>query len=53
MDKNRIEVTRNLARAFTMIPPKEYTELHDFYQKVSTADQQQLVLLAAKPSAGN
>jgi hypothetical protein len=53
VDKNRIEVTRNLARAFTMIPPKEYTELHDFYQKVSTADQQQLVLLAAKPSAGN
>jgi hypothetical protein len=53
VDKNRVEVTRNLTRAFTMIPPKDYSALRDFYQKVSTADQQQLVLVAAKPNAGD
>jgi hypothetical protein len=48
---NRVEVVRTLSRAFTMVKPAEYTELHDFYQKISTADQQQLVLVAAKPAA--
>ena len=48
---NRVEVVRSLSRAFTMVKPAEYTELHDFYQKISTADQQQLVLVAAKPAS--
>jgi hypothetical protein len=48
---NKVEVTRSLSRAFTMVKPAEYTALHDFYQKVSTADQQQLVLVATKPAS--
>ena len=47
VDKNTIEVDRTLARAFTMVMPKDYPALRDFYQKVATADQQQLVLTAA------
>ena len=50
VDKNSIEVDRTLARAFTMVPPKDYSALHDFYQKVATADQQQLVLTAVANS---
>jgi hypothetical protein len=46
VDKNSIEVDRTLARAFTMVMPKDYSALHEFYQKVATADQQQLVLTA-------
>ena len=47
VDKNKIEVDRTLVRAFTLVVPKDYSALHDFYQKVATADQQQLVLTAA------
>lgn len=39
-----VEVDRTLAYNFVMLGPKDYTDLHDFYQKVATADQQQLVL---------
>lgn len=46
VDKNSIEVDRTLARAFTMVMPKDYSALHEFYQKMATADQQQLVLTA-------
>ena len=35
---------RVLARGFTMLDAKDYEQLHDFYQKVVTADQQPLVL---------
>jgi len=52
-DKNRVEVVRNLTRAFTFIEPDNYSSLREFYQKISTADQQQLVLTAAKTNAGN
>ncbi len=50
VDKNSIEVNRTLARAFTMVMPKDYSALHEFYQKVATADQQQLVLTAVANS---
>lgn len=53
VDKTRIEVVRNLARAFTQVQPKDYSALREFYQKVATADQQQLVLTAAAANAGN
>ena len=33
--------------------PKDYQNLHDFYQKVATADQQQLVLTRAPVAKGN
>jgi hypothetical protein len=46
-DKDGITITRNLVRGFAMLPPKDYPELRDFYQKVATADQQQMVLTAA------
>jgi hypothetical protein len=45
---NSITTARILARGFTLLDPKEYGQLHDFYQKVLAADQQQIVLTAAK-----
>ena len=41
---------RILARGFTLLEPKDYLQLHDFYQKVVAADQQPLVLSAAEAS---
>lgn len=41
---------RILARGFTLLDPKDYVQLHDFYQKVITADHQPLVLSAAQAS---
>ena len=41
---------RILARGFTLLEPKDYLQLHDFYQKVVAADQQPLVLSAAQAS---
>jgi hypothetical protein len=46
-----VTVTRQLARAFTFAKPDEYQSLHDFYQKVAAADQQQLVLTRASAVA--
>ena len=39
-----VSVVRNLAYGYAILDPKEYGSLHDFYQKVAEADQQQLVL---------
>lgn len=44
---NDVTVTHTLARAFSYLSPDEYPQLRDFYQKVSTADQQPLVLAVA------
>ena len=49
----KITIVRQFARAFTVAKPEEYQDLHDFYQKVATADQQQLVLTRAPASKGN
>ena len=46
-----VVVARTLARAFTEAKPEEYQDLRGFYQKVATADQQQLVLAAAPAAA--
>ena len=43
-DATSVTSARTLARGFTLLDAKDYTGLHDFYQKVTTADQQQLVL---------
>jgi hypothetical protein len=51
--KDGIEVARTLAYNYTLLDPKEYDSLHDFYQKVATADQQQLVLTRASVAKGN
>ena len=48
-----VVVQRTLAYNFTVIDAKEYSGLHDFYQKVATADQQQLVLTRAAVAKGN
>jgi hypothetical protein len=50
---NDITIARGLFRAFAMLEPKDYPALRDFYQKVATADQQQLVLTAAPAAKGN
>jgi hypothetical protein len=47
------KVVRLLAYNFTLLDPKEYSDLHDFYQKVAAADQQQLVLVRAPQARGN
>jgi len=43
-EQSQITITRSLARAFTFASADEYQPLREFYQKVATADQQQLVL---------
>jgi hypothetical protein len=48
-----VRVVRTLAYNFTLLDPKDYQNLHDFYQKVATADQQQLVLTRAPVAKGN
>jgi hypothetical protein len=50
---NDVTVARTVAFNFAVLPSKDYGDLHDFYQKVSTADQQQLVLTRAQIAKGN
>lgn len=49
---NSVTSARILARGFTLLDAKEYAPLRDFYQKVVTADQQQLVLTATQATKG-
>jgi transglutaminase-like putative cysteine protease len=42
-----IQVNRVFARNFTLLAPNGYNSLHDFYQKLAAADQQQIVLTRA------
>jgi hypothetical protein len=51
--EDSVEVIRTLVYNFALLDPKEYTNLRDFYQKVATADQQQLVLTRSQPARGN
>jgi hypothetical protein len=44
---DRIEIVSTLARAFSTAKPAEYQDLRGFYQKVSAAEQSQLVLKVA------
>lgn len=48
-----VTVARVVAFNFAILPAKEYGDLHDFYQKVAMADQQQLVLTRAQIAKGN
>jgi hypothetical protein len=50
---NTVEVVRTLVYNFALLGPKDYPDLHDFYQKVATADQQQVVLSRATVAKGN
>jgi Domain of Unknown Function with PDB structure (DUF3857)/Transglutaminase-like superfamily len=46
-----VTVTRAMAYNYTLLDPKDYSGLHDFFQKVATADQQQLVLTRTSAAA--
>jgi hypothetical protein len=46
-------VSRTLAYNFTLLDPKDYPSLHDFYLKVAAADQQQLVLTRTPVAKAN
>ncbi len=48
-----VRVGRTLACSFAMLAPNEYPDLHGFYQKVATADQQQIVLARTVAAKGN
>ena len=52
-----VTVGRQIVRTFAEAKPEEYQDLRGFYQKVSAADQQQLVLTVsanpAQPAKGN
>jgi hypothetical protein len=51
--QDTVEVVRTLVYNFVLLPAKDYPDLHGFYQKVATADQQQLVLTRTTASKGN
>lgn len=48
-----INTTRVVGYNFTLLESKDYGDLHDFYQKVAAADQQQLVLTRSQTAKGN
>jgi hypothetical protein len=52
-DGGQVEVTRVFARGFALLAPQGYNDLHDFYQRLATADQQQIVLTRAPAVKGN
>ncbi len=52
-DESSVTVRRTLAYNFAILGSGEYPNLHDFYLKVATADQQQLVLTRAPVVKGN
>jgi hypothetical protein len=51
LENGTVDIQRVLEFNFTTLDPKEYSGLHDFYQQVATADQQQLVLTRAAVAA--
>lgn len=52
-DADSVNVNRSLIYNYTILDPKDYGALHDFYQKVAAADQQQLILTRGAKAAGN
>jgi len=48
-----IDIKHVFARAFVLLDAKEYPALRDYYKKIATGDQQQLVLAPAAGMAGN
>ncbi len=49
---NTVNVNRAFAFIYTILDPREYGALHDFYQKVAAADQQQIALEKNAPHTG-
>jgi hypothetical protein len=52
-EPGEITIVRQFTRGFTLAKADDYPALRDFYQKVATADQQQLVLTPLTPTKGN
>jgi hypothetical protein len=50
---NDIVTARTIGYNYTILDSKEYGDLHDFYQRVAAADQQQLVLTRSQTAKGN
>jgi hypothetical protein len=48
-----VTVSRVFAHNYSLLDSKEYGDLHDYYQKIAAADQQQLVLTRAPAAKGN
>jgi hypothetical protein len=48
-----IEIKHIFARGFILLDPKDYPALRDYYQKIATNDQQQLVLVQAAGAGAN
>ncbi|HUB51894.1 MAG TPA: DUF3857 and transglutaminase domain-containing protein [Terracidiphilus sp.] len=48
-----LRVVRVFARNFTLLSPDKYSDLHDFYLKMASADQQQIVLVHSAAQKGN
>jgi hypothetical protein len=42
-----IDIKHIFARAFVVLGPQEYAALRDYYKKIATADQQQVVLIGS------
>jgi hypothetical protein len=52
-DPGHVTITRTFARGFTFAPTTDYQALREFYQKIATADQQQVVLTHTPAISGN
>ena len=48
-----VDIKHIYARTFVILDAKEYPALRDFYQKIATTDQQQLVLSPVAAASGN
>jgi hypothetical protein len=48
-----IEVKQIFARAFVLLDPSEFSSLPDFYRKIATTDQQELILAKGAIATGN
>ena len=53
MSGSDVVVSRTAAFNYSVLPSGDYGDLHDFYQKVATEDQQPLVLTRAQAAKGN
>lgn len=48
-----VTINRTMVYNYTLLAPDTYADLHGFYQKAATADQEQIVLTRAAAAKGN
>lgn len=51
--QDKVQIRRVLIYGYSYLQAKDFGDLHDFYQKVAEADQQQLILARSAPKSGN